>query len=208
METWVWIVIIIFGILVLAGLGVGIYYIYRKKNVPTSFKDLKKANPPKNPNQGDFSFRPASLSSDYAVAMKESDILFQPALISSSAAIPCSNYTWILGSYQNIWSKKLMENVLMNYGSTDIAKSKDSILMVPNNGEPAIVYPPIKTDNYLVSWEYNTDKQTICSTETPNMCLYYQNGGIIAKPLMGLSGEISDDKNFKWITETPKSSCA
>ncbi|HMP28291.1 MAG TPA: hypothetical protein PKD85_01740 [Saprospiraceae bacterium] len=224
METWVWIVLIVGIIILLAGVGVGLYFAFRKTPAKTptdgstggtkggSTSGRGGSTPVKSGTcktialgppgtiTGEFSLTPIGAPNS-ALSITESSTSATPQAIISSD--PSKIYAWSLGDYKTKTST--IKNTLI-FGGTVEGKfdCNEGILLTSDTAAdlPAFVNKPgsLKFQNqFILSWAYSP-YGTICDANGTGYCLYYDYGrtnSVVAAPFN------QSDKNFYWTVGSP-----
>lgn len=224
METWVWVVLIIGILLLLAGLGVGLYFAFRKKpeksnggtkggttqrggstpNKTTTCKSTSAGQP--GTLGGEFSLIPAG-SPHTALTISESSQSSNPQAILSSD--PSKIYAWTTSSYQTKTAN--IPNVLRFVGDVEGKFGCNEAILLTSDYKadlPAFVGKPgsLKFQNqFMLSWKYGIKadqyQSTLCDVNGSGYCLYYdasRTGSVVAKQFN------SSDLNFRWYIGPPK----
>ena len=225
METWIWVVIIIFSILILVGGGIGLYFLLRKKSdTPTTGGDSGNKGKIISPSKGGSSTKQCHPSSGQDGTIKGSFSLspagaphaaltIAPSTQTETATVylssnPDNIYGWTLAPFQS-------QSIYLKGALTFGGQMSDPYGFQCNEGvilastadldNVAAVNIPDPNDNppdIYASWgytpsdsPYKTYASTFCSTDDSGMCLYYNQ-----RSNSVVAKQFNpNDLNFRWI---------
>jgi hypothetical protein len=216
MNAGIIFLIIFIILLVLAGLGVGLYFLLRKKTTPEgggggggggATGSTGSTGPTGSTGAtgivpGNFSIQSVFDPNSYITIQNRGQIV-PSVIVLSSTSTPCINYSWQNIANFNLGGINSNAPSALIFNGTDPTLPPGSNVVSNKSGNPpfeVIVNQGLGNDSSLIqSWNYNKTNKTWCGDgNNSTFCLYHNTNNTVVATTFNAT-----DSRFQWNNVSP-----